>query len=96
MSQVANRYTELPEPFHTLYALIAPELEESETILRQELRSDDAHVDEMIRYGCLLGGKTPSTCPVVTLGKGNGDMYQRTCDAGGCCGNGSHGHTHPR
>ena len=41
----------------TLYAPIAGELAEVERRLRAELRSDHAFVDELVRYGCLLGGK---------------------------------------
>ncbi len=40
-----------------LYAPIADSLAEVEQILRKELRSDDPYVDELVRYGCLLGGK---------------------------------------
>lgn len=40
-----------------LYEPIAQELAEVEQILRAELRSDFPFVDELVRYGCLLGGK---------------------------------------
>jgi octaprenyl-diphosphate synthase len=40
-----------------LYAPIAEELVAVEQILKRELRSDDPYVDELVRYGCLLGGK---------------------------------------
>ena len=57
MSQVTADSGILPPELKTLYGPIALELEQSETILRQELTSKHPHVDEMIRYGCLLGGK---------------------------------------
>jgi len=41
----------------TLYAPIAGELAEVERRLKAELRSDHTFVDELVRYGCLLGGK---------------------------------------
>ncbi|MFO0902989.1 MAG: polyprenyl synthetase family protein [Pirellulales bacterium] len=49
------------EPSHelrqTLFASIAGELERVEERLKGELRSDYPYVDELVRYGCLLGGK---------------------------------------
>jgi octaprenyl-diphosphate synthase len=41
----------------TLYAPVADEMAAVERILRQELRSSHPFVDELVRYGCLLGGK---------------------------------------
>src|SRR5262245_45707356 len=41
----------------TLYAPIAAELADVEALLKQELRSDYPFVDELVRYGCMLGGK---------------------------------------
>jgi len=41
----------------TLFATIASDLERVETRLKGELRSDYPYVDELVRYGCLLGGK---------------------------------------
>lgn len=40
-----------------LFAPIAEEMVAVEEILRRELRSRDPSVDELVRYGCLLGGK---------------------------------------
>ncbi len=45
------------ERLRLLYAPIQGELAEVEQILRRELRSQDAYVDELVQYGCLLGGK---------------------------------------
>jgi octaprenyl-diphosphate synthase len=42
---------------HELYAPIREELSEVERMIRHELRSRHAGVDELVRYGCLLGGK---------------------------------------
>jgi octaprenyl-diphosphate synthase len=44
-------------PLSQLYAPIAAELSEVERRLKAELRSDYPFVDELVRYGCLLGGK---------------------------------------
>jgi octaprenyl-diphosphate synthase len=51
--------TALPPPkvLQSLYAPIAEELAEVEALLKRELRSDYPFVDELVRYGCLLGGK---------------------------------------
>ena len=49
--------TKPPSPLQTLYAPIASELAEVESLLKQELRSDYPFVDELVRYGCMLGGK---------------------------------------
>lgn len=46
-----------PDVLASLYAPIAAELAEVERQLRAELRSHDPFVDELVRYGCLLGGK---------------------------------------
>jgi octaprenyl-diphosphate synthase len=44
-------------PLQLLYAPIAAELAEVEEVLRGEMRSDFPYVDELVRYGNLLGGK---------------------------------------
>lgn len=36
---------------------IAEQLTQVDAVLRGELRSEHEHVDELVRYGCLLGGK---------------------------------------
>jgi octaprenyl-diphosphate synthase len=41
----------------SLYAPVAEELATVEGLLKAELRSDYPFVDELVRYGCLLGGK---------------------------------------
>jgi octaprenyl-diphosphate synthase len=41
----------------TLFAAIGGDLQRVESRLREELRSDHPYVDELVRYGCLLGGK---------------------------------------
>lgn len=41
----------------SLFAPIATDLARVEEVLKGELRSDYPYVDELVRYGCLLGGK---------------------------------------
>lgn len=41
----------------TLFGAIGADLQRVESRLREELRSDHPYVDELVRYGCLLGGK---------------------------------------
>ncbi|MBI83781.1 MAG: polyprenyl synthetase [Planctomycetaceae bacterium] len=57
MSQVVNGTDVSPDHLKALYAPIDVELTQSEEILQRELRNEHAAVDEMVRYGCLLGGK---------------------------------------
>lgn len=45
------------EALQSLYAPITDDLDEVEMILKAELRSEHPFVDELVRYGCLLGGK---------------------------------------
>lgn len=47
----------LPDSLRLLYAPIADDLGEVERILREEMRSDYPYVDELVRYGVMLGGK---------------------------------------
>jgi octaprenyl-diphosphate synthase len=44
-------------PLDAIYAPIAEELQETERSLRREMRSRYPYVDELVRYGCSLGGK---------------------------------------
>ena len=56
----------------TLYAPVAGELAEVERRLKAELRSDHAFVDELVRYGCLLGGKRLRPALVLLTAKAVG------------------------
>lgn len=57
MSQVVNGTDVLPDHLKALYAPIVAELAQSEEILQRELTNEHPVVDEMVRYGCRLGGK---------------------------------------
>ena len=70
-----------PEPApptgHALQAVYAPieaELAEVESILRTELRSDHPYVDELVRYGCLLGGKRLRPTLLLLAAKAVGEV----------------------
>jgi octaprenyl-diphosphate synthase len=41
----------------SIYAPVAAELAQVESLLQSELRSEHAYVDELVGYGCMLGGK---------------------------------------
>ena len=58
----------------TLFAPIAVELEEVERSLRRELRSEHAYVDELVRYGCLLGGKRLRPALLLLVAKAVGQV----------------------
>jgi octaprenyl-diphosphate synthase len=47
----------LPAKLQSLYAPVAAELLEAEQILRDEMHSEYPYVDELVRYGVMLGGK---------------------------------------
>jgi octaprenyl-diphosphate synthase len=55
-----------------LYQSIADELQQVERILRTQLRSRDPYVDELVRYGCLLGGKRLRPALLLLAGKALG------------------------
>src|SRR5437762_8629845 len=52
-----HRTIAAPPELQTIYAPVAAELSDVEDVLKAELRSDYPFVDELVRYGCLLGGK---------------------------------------
>lgn len=64
------------ERLQLLYAPIQDDLVEVEQILRRELRSRDAYVDELVRYGCLLGGKRLRPALVLLTAQAFGNVTQ--------------------
>src|SRR5437762_11569906 len=52
-----HRTIAAPPELQTIYAPVAAELSDVEDVLKAELRSDYPFVGELVRYGCLLGGK---------------------------------------
>jgi len=59
-----------------MYAPIATELQQVESLLRAEMRSDYPYVDELVRYGCLLGGKRLRPALLLLCGR----AFGRTTD----------------
>lgn len=55
-------------------APVAGEMADVERILRTELRSDYPYVDELVRYGCLLGGKRLRPILLLLAGKCAGEL----------------------
>jgi octaprenyl-diphosphate synthase len=71
--------TALPPPqvLQSLYAPVAEELAEVEALLKRELRSDYPFVDELVRYGCLLGGKRLRPALLLLTAKAIGGRVTR-------------------
>jgi octaprenyl-diphosphate synthase len=61
-------------PLQAVYGPIEAELAEVESILRAELRSDHPYVDELVRYGCLLGGKRLRPTLLLLAAKAVGEV----------------------
>jgi octaprenyl-diphosphate synthase len=66
-----------PDALRHLYAPIVAELAEVEALLKAELRSDYPFVDELVRYGCLLGGKRLRPALLLLAAKSVGDRLTR-------------------
>src|SRR5438067_10577500 len=65
------------ELLQSLYAPIAAELAEVEDLLRAEMRSDYPFVDELVRYGCLLGGKRLRPALLLLTARASGGRITR-------------------
>lgn len=63
-----------PLSLSALYAPVAKEMEEVERILRDELRNPHPFVDELVRYGCLLGGKRLRPALLLLMAKAIGPI----------------------
>lgn len=59
---------------NTLYAPVAAEMQLIEQRLRTELSSKHPFVDELVRYGCLLGGKRLRPALLLLTGKALGGI----------------------
>src|SRR3954463_4445662 len=66
-----------PLELQALYAPIREELSHVEQLLKAELRSDYPFVDELVRYGCLLGGKRLRPALLVLTAKAIGGRTTR-------------------
>jgi len=76
VSQTLNHSSQAAktETLRLLYAPIADEMAEVEAILQQELRSDFPFVDELVRYGNLLGGKRLRPALLLLTAKATGQI----------------------
>lgn len=74
MSQIADQPDSVISPLVGLYRPVAEEMAQVEAILRQEMRSEFAYVDELVRYGCLLGGKRLRPALLLLAAKAAGEV----------------------
>lgn len=74
MSQVAEERKAAGGVRETIYGPIQTELLEVEATLRAELRSRFPCIDELVRYGCNLGGKRLRPALVLLAGKATGRL----------------------
>jgi octaprenyl-diphosphate synthase len=65
-----------PDVLRTLYAPVAAELEQVESILVDELRSDHPFVDQLVKHGFRLGGKRLRPALLLLAGKACGTLRQ--------------------
>lgn len=76
IEQGVNQVSRLTAPptlqLGALYEPIAAELAEAEKLFRQELHSKHPFVDELVSYGCLLGGKRLRPALVLLAAKAAG------------------------
>lgn len=64
----------LPGLLQALYAPVAAELAEVEETLKREMRSEYPYVDELVRYGVMLGGKRLRPALVLLAAKAAGSV----------------------
>ena len=75
MTTVATPYhVPLQSPLAAMYASIRDELQQVEQTLRNQLRSEQSYVDELCRYGCLMGGKRLRPALVLLSAKACGEI----------------------
>src|SRR4051794_10878785 len=65
------------ELLESLCAPIAAELADVEQLLKDEMRSDYPFVDELVRYGCLLGGKRLRPALLLLTASASGGQITR-------------------
>ncbi len=64
----------LSPAMQTLYAPVAAELAQVEAIFRREMHHPHPYVDELVRYGCLLGGKRLRPALLLLIAKAAGKV----------------------
>ncbi|MFT7642716.1 MAG: octaprenyl-diphosphate synthase [Pirellulaceae bacterium] len=73
MTRVAQD-NQLLAAVQSLYQPVAEEMVQVEAILRAEMRSNDPFVDELVQYGCLLGGKRLRPALMLLIAKTVGQV----------------------
>lgn len=74
MDQAASSRASPPEELRNLYRLIHRELDETEQMLRDELRSEVPFVDQLVKHGFRLGGKRLRPALVLLSGMACGQL----------------------
>src|SRR5580765_1931494 len=74
MTTANKRETTQPR-WMSLYAPVANEIAAAEEVLRRELRSDDPHVDELVKHAFRLGGKRLRPALVLLSAKAAGQLF---------------------
>ena len=77
VSRIADSQDTVAFPLDLLYGPIAGELAQVEDLLQREMRSKYPYVDEMVRYGCLLGGKRLRPALLLLAAKSTGEVTQQ-------------------
>lgn len=77
VNRIADGQDRVTAPLDALYAPIAEELEQVEGILRREMRSRYAYVDELLHYGSLLGGKRLRPALLMLAANSVGKLTER-------------------
>jgi octaprenyl-diphosphate synthase len=76
MGQLLDSPPTVPARLRTLYASITPQLEQVESLLREELRSEHGFVDQLVKHGFRLGGKRLRPALVLLSGQVCGSINQ--------------------
>jgi octaprenyl-diphosphate synthase len=74
MDRTANQQATIPRTLRALYAPVAADIEQVETLLRRELSSDNAFVDDLAKHGFRLGGKRLRPALVLLSAKACGGI----------------------
>ncbi len=72
MSPTLSRVEPASSALRDLYAPVAEELRQVDELMRNALRSEHSYIDELVRYGCMLGGKRLRPALVLLCGKALG------------------------
>jgi len=74
VSQTINHHDVTTAALELIYAPVREELSEVEQILRRELQNEHPYVDELVRYGCMLGGKRLRPVLLLLAAKASGRL----------------------